>query len=306
MIGFFKGQPTDYVVKFVSGKERREGLGIAFYYLKHNTQIVTVPTSSQDAHFIFNESTGNFQAVTIQGQFTFRIEQPKKAMSLLNFTISPSTRNYLTKDPDKVQQRLTNIIQMETRQEIQKRSLEKALAESEAIAKTVLIKIREGKLLESIGVELMSVYFLNVAATPEVAKALEADYRETLLKKADEAIYARRASAVEQERTIKENELSNQIALEERRQQLIDLEGKNLHAEAETRGKITALEADYNAKALEKQLAPYKQMDPRILLAAGLKDLAGNADKIGNLNITSELFAEILNPARSSSAHGKN
>ncbi len=144
------------------------------------------------------------------------------------------------------------------------------------------------------GVELMSVYFLHVASTPEVAKALEADYRESLMRKADEAIYARRASAVEQERTIKENELNNQIALEERRKDLIDLEGKNLHTEAESRGKITELEADYSARAMEKKLAPYKQMDPRILLAMGLRDLAGNAEKIGNLNITSELFAELL------------
>lgn len=29
---FFKGQPTDYVIKYVSGRLRREGLGLAFYY----------------------------------------------------------------------------------------------------------------------------------------------------------------------------------------------------------------------------------------------------------------------------------
>ena len=44
-IGFFKGEPTDYVIKYVSGRVAREGMGLAFFYLRHNTSIVTVPTS---------------------------------------------------------------------------------------------------------------------------------------------------------------------------------------------------------------------------------------------------------------------
>ena len=28
-IGFFKGQPTDYVIKYVSGRIAREGMGLA-------------------------------------------------------------------------------------------------------------------------------------------------------------------------------------------------------------------------------------------------------------------------------------
>jgi len=49
--------------------------------------------------------------------------------------------------------------------------------------------------------------------TPEVAKALEAEYCETLLCEADMAISARRATAVEEEWKIKGNELNTKIAL---------------------------------------------------------------------------------------------
>ena len=77
-----------------------------------------------------------------------------------------------------------------------------------------------------LGAELLNVYFISAKPTPEVAKALEADYRETLLRKADMAIYARRAAAVEEERKIKENELNTEIALEEQRRRLIDLQGR--------------------------------------------------------------------------------
>jgi hypothetical protein len=70
-IGFFKGQSTEYIIKYVSGRVAREGAGLAFYYLPHNTHIVAVPTSSTDGNFVFNEVTNNFQAVAIQGQFTY-------------------------------------------------------------------------------------------------------------------------------------------------------------------------------------------------------------------------------------------
>src|SRR5262249_11346872 len=121
-IGFFKGQPTDYIIKFVGGRPTREGLGLAFFYLPHNTHIVAVPTQSTDVSFVFNEVTNNFQAVTIQGQLTYRVRNPLELAGLLNFTIDPRTKEYVSEDPDRLAQRITNIVQTETRAEIQRRS----------------------------------------------------------------------------------------------------------------------------------------------------------------------------------------
>src|SRR5919108_2168217 len=89
-IGYYKAQPTEYVRQFVRGRLVREGQALSFYYLKHHTSIVVVPTSSIDASFIFNELTGNFQAVVVQGQFTYRILDPRRAAELLNFAIDPA------------------------------------------------------------------------------------------------------------------------------------------------------------------------------------------------------------------------
>ncbi|CAN5116304.1 MAG: hypothetical protein ACR2HO_05995 [Rubrobacteraceae bacterium] len=47
-----------------------------FYYLKRRTSIVVVPVASVDAVSGFNEQTGNYQAVTIQDQLTYRIVEP--------------------------------------------------------------------------------------------------------------------------------------------------------------------------------------------------------------------------------------
>jgi hypothetical protein len=294
-IGYFKAQPSEYIIKYASGRIVREGQGLAFFYLKHNTQIVAVPTSSVDANLVFNEVTKNFQAVTIQGQFTYRVHDPKRATSLLNFTMEPVTHQYVSNDPERLAQRITNVIQMETRTELQRRSLEEVLSQYETIASNVLTRIKDSPLLEPMGAELLSVYYVAAKPTPEVAKALEADYRETLLRKADMAIYARRAAAVEEERKIKENELNTEITLEEQRKKLIDLQGQNALNEAQSRGKALEEEARYRARARQLEIGLYDAIDPRKVLALALTDLGQNAGRIGSLTITSEILASILN-----------
>ena len=294
-IGYFKGQPTEFVIRYRGGNVVAEGPGLTFYYLRHNTSIALVPTSSADSNFLFNEMTNNFQEVTIQGQFSYRIANPMQAASVLNFSIDPGRRHYLSNDPERLPQRIANVIQMQTRQEIQRRTLEQTLQQSESIAGEVLRLTRESGALDSTGVELLSVYIVSVKPTPEVGKALEAEYRETLLRKADEAIYARRAAAVAEERKIKENELNTDIALAQQRQQLIDLEGENALREADFRGRALEQEAQYRARASDLELGPYRTLSPQTILSLGLKGLGENAERIGNLTITSELLAALLN-----------
>jgi hypothetical protein len=300
-IGYFKAQPTEYVRQFVRGRLVREGQALSFYYLKHHTSIVVVPTSSIDASFVFNELTGNFQAVAVQGQFTYRIHDPRRAAELFNFAIDPARRAHVSEDPLRLQQRITNVIQMETRRELQRLSLEEALRTATQIAAAVRERTSAQGLLAPLGAELLSIHFTSLSPRPEVGKALEAEQRESLLRRADEAIYARRAATVEEERKIKENELNTQITLEQQRQQLIALEGSNAQEEAENRGKALELEASYRARATEMELSAYRSLDPRTILSLGMKELGQNAGQIGNLTITSEILAALLDGGRAMS-----
>lgn len=282
-VGFFKGQPTDYIIQFVNGKIKREGQGLSFFYWKPNTSIAVIPVVTIDTNFIFNEITQTFQEVTIQGQLTYRVSDVKKIALLLDFSVSPAGRKYLSDPLEKLAKRIINAVQMATREEIQKFSLEDSLRKSENIAKVVLTKIKEDIMLNSIGIECLNIYLTSIKPTPELARALEAEYRESIQKKADEAIYSRRAAAVEQERKIKQNQLDSDIALEKERKELVELEGGNAIREAE-----------YQSKALNLGLVPYKEMEPKLLLALGFKALGEKADKIGNLTITPDLLSSVL------------
>jgi regulator of protease activity HflC (stomatin/prohibitin superfamily) len=194
-------------------------------------------------------------------------------------------------------QRISNVVRIETRSEIEKRSLADVLRESRDIAGVVEKQVKDAALLQPLGVDLLSVFFLAVRPTPEVAKALEAEYREALLRKADEAIYARRGAAVDEERKVKEKELASDKALEEQRQALIQLQGANALEEAGHRGAALEREAQFRARASEVELAVLRGMDPRALLAIALREMGQNAAKVGNLTITSELLASLLQTA---------
>jgi regulator of protease activity HflC (stomatin/prohibitin superfamily) len=284
ILGHFKSQPTDHVMQFVGGKVAREGTGLSFYFLPFRTNVVVVPTQSVDAPFAFQEMTQSFQLVVLQGQFTYRIVSPHATAELLNFTVDPKTRQYLSEDPDRLRQRLTNLVQTETRRVVAGMTLQEVLKGSTAIAARVLDRIREAELAAPLGVEILSLHILAAKPAPEMAKALEAESREALLRRADEAIYARRRAAVDEERAIKESELATDTALEQQREALIALQGANVEREAEHRARATSFE-----------LEAFASSDPRTLLAVALQKLGDNAEHIGTLTITTEMLASLLN-----------
>jgi len=282
-MAYFKGDPSKYIIKYVNGKSKKSGPGISFLFFKINTTIAAIPAMTIDSNFVFNEITKNNQAITLQGHFTYKIKDPKKMASILNFQINPRTGQYQSVDPEKLDMRIKNIVQVRTRSVIEKMVLEEAIISSEKLAGTVMESVEDQSIIKEMGIDILSITFLSIRPTPEIARALEAEYRENLQMTADRAIYERRAAAVEQESKIKENELNSQIALEKKRKELIALEGENIIKEAE-----------FRAKANETELDAYKKISPNTLLALALKDMGENANKIGNLTITSEILASIL------------
>lgn len=293
-IGYFKAQPTEFVRKVAGGRVKKEGQALSFYYLKRRTSIVVVPVSSADAAFVFNEQTGNYQAVTIQGQLTYRIVEPRRTIEMLNYVVDPKRRAHVSQDPERLEQRIVVAVQMETRRQVEGKSLEEVLGNAASISAEVQEEVTSRALLAPLGVELLSLNFTSVSPNPEVGKALEAEYRETLLRRADEAIYARRAAAVEEEGKIKSNELEGEISLARERERLIDLEAANDRKVSQAWGERRELEAGFTARASEMELAPYRDLDPRKVLALAMRDIGNNADKVGNLNITSEVLADLL------------
>lgn len=315
MFGFryIKTEPTQYVIQYRDGEPRREGAGLAFWYFAPSSSIVVVPTASVNEPFIFPEITADFQEVTVQGQITFRIADPRRTAALLNFTVGPKSA-YVSEDPQKLSQRLIDQVQVAMRAEVQTLSLQEVLGSGEALVARVAASLQGHPTITALGLEVLGLSLLAVKPKPETAKALEAEAREALLRRADEAVYARRNAAVQHERTIKENELATERSLQERRAQIQQEEMSGRIGLEEQKKALVALssanareEADAKAYGLAAMIRSIGTTDPKIvqalasagmdpsqLMALAFRDLADNATKIGQLNVTPDLLREIV------------
>ena len=82
-IRFVKSQPTVHLMQFRGGRIVREGAGQSFCYYAPTSTLVAVPLASQDRPFILGLTTADFQSVTVQGQVTFRVADPRRRGALV-------------------------------------------------------------------------------------------------------------------------------------------------------------------------------------------------------------------------------
>ncbi len=232
---------------------------------------------------------------------------------MLNYTLNEQGE-YNSEDPKKLSKRIVNLVQVLLRKELAKLDLRAALSSADGITETIQKELIESSSLKILGVEVVGFSIIGIKANKETSRALEAETRETLLKQADAAVYLRRNAAIQQERMIKENELKTDIAIEEKKRQMreadlagkIALERKNeelVSLAMENRKKEAAAKAysiEVSMAAMSKidpktiQALAMVGMDPARLIAASFKGLAENAGKIGQLNISPDLLAQLL------------
>ncbi len=331
-VRFIKVQPTTYLLQYKNGKLKRQGLGLAFYYYAPTTSLVAVPVASNDAPFMFSETTADFQEISLQGQVTYRVVDPAKVSALLNFTLDPSGNRHVSDDPEKLPERVVNLVRVLARKQIEMLPMRQALRASDRIVTNLRADLAASPEIVALGLEIIGLSILAIKPTPDSARALEAGARESLLKEADEALYARRNASIEQERAIKENELATELAVELKKRQIRDaeidtersvLEKRNVLRAAELESRITLegrnkdlvavasenqrAEADaraYGVAAMMKALAGTDKgtiqalasigMKPDQLIAVAFREMAERADKIGQLNLSPDLLRELM------------
>lgn len=333
-IKHIKFDSMTYVLHFKNGNIKREGRGLSFFYFAPNSSIAAIPMGSNDLPFIFNESTNDYQTVNIQGQISYKISNPKTLADVLDFTVNDNGQ-YKKNDIEKLNQRIINEAQTATSSFIHEIKLKDAIRSAKSIEERILEGLKSSQAIAMLGIDILGANILGIQATPEMARALETETREKLQQEADQAIYERRNFAVEQERKIKETELNTEIAVEEKQKQIAEKKMESEVQKADNDRKLREMklaadiavenqrkelieqktandkkEAETQGYVLETILKPYKDIDWKILTALNnnpdpkfnislaFRELAENADKISNLNISPDLLDSLLNEKR--------
>lgn len=337
-INYIKVDPTTYLMQFKNGQLNQKGAGLSLWYYAPNTSLVAVPTGTTDLPFIFKETTKDYQEISVQGQLVYRIAEPEKLAERMNFTIKNGSKNlaYESDDPDKLRNRITNLVQVKMSTAVEQLNLRQAIMSSQVLVSAIKTDFSQSEVLNKLGVEVVDLSIVAIKPTPETARALEASVREQLLQEADEAIYRRRNASIEQERTVKENELNTELAVEnkqreikeeklkaeralaeqrqamqrekidadisqeQQRQTLIDIATQNEKKQADAKAYDIAATMEALSKVDAKVLEAMTMgnLDPQQLMAQAFRELAGGADKIGQLNITPDLLQSLTERIR--------
>lgn len=329
-IKHIKFDSMTYVIHFKNGKVKREGRGLAFFYYTPNSSIVAIPMGSNDLPFVFNESTNDYQTVTIQGQISYKISNPKTLSDILDFIVNDNGL-YKKNDIEKLNQRIINEAQTSIASYVHDTKLKDAIRSAKTIEEKISQGLSVSKAINMLGIEILGSSVLAIQASPEMTRALETETREKLQQGADFAIYERRNFAVEQERKIRESELNTEIAVEEKQKQIAEKKMESEIQKTENERKLREMkletdiaienqrkklieqrtqndrkEAETQGYVVETTLKPYKDIDwkvltalnnvtdPKFHIALSFRELAENANKIGNLNISSELLESLL------------
>lgn len=331
-IRFIKSQPTTHLMHFRGGKLIREGAGLSRFYYAPVTTMVAVSVASHDRPFMLDLVTADFQSVTVQGQVTYRISEPRRTASMMDFSLMPNGKDYSSEDPARLGDRVTQQAEVIVQQTVQALDLKQALRATALIARTAQKELAAQPEIAALGLEILGVSITHVKPTPDIARALEAEARESNLQSADDAVYARRMSAVEKERAIRQNELDTEIAVEQKRRQISETK---LEAKAALMRKDNELRADQQASDVELEerrkalvngqaansrtlaeaeahrmaslMQALEKVDPRIvqalasvgmqpaqLIAQAFGGMAENAGRIGQLNVSPDLLQTLL------------
>lgn len=186
-IKHIKFDSMTFVLHYVNGKIRKEGRGLSFFYYGPNSSIVAIPLASNDLPFIFNETTRDYQTVSIQGQISYKISDPKVLADMLDFTVDHKGL-YKKSDIEKLNQRIVNEAQTTTSTFIHDTNLKEAIWSGKTVEKKMESqvlkaendrKLREMRVEADITIENQREKLIDQQASN---RKKEADYQEYMIE----------------------------------------------------------------------------------------------------------------------------
>lgn len=294
-----------------------EGVGQSFWFRPMTSAISELPIAERELPLMFRARTSDFQEVAVQATVTYRIAQPATAAQRVDFSIDTAHGTWIGTPLEQVGGLLSELAQQHAVGVLAQMTLAQALATAIPDLRAAMSTgLRADERITETGIEIVGVRVVAVRPEAEVEKALQTPIREHLQQEADKATYERRATAVQQERAISENELKNQIELARREEELVAQQGLNekkriadaaeaskVKAGAESdntrvRGKAKAaamLElGSAEAETERLKVEAVAGVDERVILALAAKELAGNLPDIGTLVITPDMISSAL------------
>jgi len=317
LVRHLRSGPNSHVLHFHGGKLVRSGRGLSFWFLPLSASVEEIPCDDRDQPFLFHGRSRDFQDVTVQGSITFRVESPDDLARRVDFGVDVRTGYYLKTPLEQLSELLSQLAQQLVWDYLNLTPLRELLEHGvDEVRRRIRTGLAEEPNIKALGLEIVSVRVAGLSPTAELEKALQAPTRESIQQASDEAVFQRRAMAVEKERAISENELQNRIELARREQELISQQGQNARQQEQENAQAARIRADSEAeqrrtaataraagiREIEKarvdadaqRMDIYRNLPSQVMLGLAARELAGNLRNIDHLNLGGDGFGPLL------------
>jgi hypothetical protein len=270
---------TGHVFFLKNGRSRNKGLAYSGL-IGPMTTVAVVPTTPQILSFAIEAQTRDKQGVVVRGGLTATLV-PQTSISKFDFTVEPKSGGYLSNWVQVVNAKVIERVLRAVLNRVKELDVEAATRSQKEVEDAVTAALGD-TVFSSDGIVVNSCSIPKIEpADDEVAGAIGAQERQTMLTAADRALHERRLKAAQNERTIKEYEADTKLELEKKQGELLEERAKN-----------TKKEADTDAEATRIRLAPLKDVEAGKLLGAALMD-GFKTGRIGSIVVAPELLGAL-------------
>lgn len=328
IVRHLRSEPSRHVLVYRRGVLRRSGAGQALWFRPLDTSIAELPVDDRELPFLFHGRSRDFQDVTVQGVVTWRVADPEEVAQRVDFSIDLKSGRWREQPLERVAEVLSNAAQKHAWGVLAAEDV-RSLVESgvEQLCARIRAGLVASEALDAMGLEVIDVTVTAVQPTPDLEQALQTPTLEAIQQQADEAVFRRRALAVEKERAIAENELASRIELASRTSDLIGQEGDNerrkareevearaIHAQADAeRSRLAAETAAANARlsgaaeaetiaavegaratAEKERMELVRDLPAHVLMGLAAREFAGKLERVEHFSLAPDRVGQVL------------
>lgn len=257
-LALFRGSPSREITVFSKGKIRKTGPGLSGVMVTTRDSIISVPTGTIACPFGLKCLSSDHQSIAINGTATFLFENTQKLGKAFDFTVGPKGQ-YLAEDPDKIGDRLAEILASTIFSATGQKQLNTLLSSQNALSAEVTAALLQDQALEKTGIYLNSLAITSIRPSPDIEKALEAVRSEELKKNADMAIHERQMAAELQDRKLKQEQIQTSKKVQEGERELLETKMETEKRNAFLQKEVQEIELDKD-KALQQHNHEQKKL----------------------------------------------
>lgn len=255
----FRGSPSRMVSVHSGGKVHKAGCGISGVILTTRDSLTSVPVGTIACPFLLECLSSDHQSLTVSGTATFLIAEPEKLGRAFDFSLG-MRGFYLSEDPEKVTDRLQEILAAIIFSAAGKKDLTAALSAQDDLSVEVEQALLKSPALTKIGVALNGLAITSVLPSPDISKALEALRSEELKKGADAAIHERQMAAELQGRKLKQEQIQTTKSVQEGEREVLETTMETEKRKSTLRREVQEIELG-NDRALQEHQREQKRRE---------------------------------------------